>query len=143
MKIHHSIFVDHGIADPMFSECGVQLKQETGVDHSYGTCDITEDDPRWPCVLSALSSYRAVLTALRGRPLLDPNLGDRVWTEYTDEERNRASFLEMVPSWRWCRRGTTVILNPKEILGTSNKHLTYLTLARYAARGRGRSLHFG
>jgi hypothetical protein len=95
VTVHHAIFVDREISEQLFSECGVLLKNEG----RFGTYDITADDPRWPCVSVALSTYRAVVEALRGSPVVDPNLGDRVWTEFTDDERNQAPFLEMMPSW--------------------------------------------
>src|SRR5579872_964121 len=95
VTVHHAIFVDREISEQLFSECGVLLKNEG----RFGTYDITADDPRWPCVEVALSTYRAIVEALRGSPVVDPNLGDRVWTEFADDERNQAPFLEMMPSW--------------------------------------------
>jgi hypothetical protein len=89
VKVHHSIFVDLEISEQLFSECGVPLKHEG----RFGSYDITELDPRWPCVSAAISRYQAVADAISGFSVAGCNLGDRVWTEFTDEERNRAPFL--------------------------------------------------
>jgi hypothetical protein len=91
VKIHHSIFVLRDISEQVFSGCGIQFKQ----DGRFEEYDITEDDPRWPRVAAAISRYQEISDALRGFPIPGANDGDRVWTEFSDEERKRAPFLEM------------------------------------------------
>jgi len=91
VRIHHSIHVLRDISEQAFSGCGIRLKQE-GQFQSY---DITEDDPRWPRVAKAISRYQEISAALRGFPIPGANEGDRVWTEFTAEERKRAPFLEI------------------------------------------------
>jgi hypothetical protein len=91
VKIHHSIFVLRDVSEQVFSGCGVQLKP----DGRFEGCDITEDDPRWPRVAEAIARYQEVSEALRGFPIPGANGGDRVWTEFSDEERKLAPFLEM------------------------------------------------
>lgn len=91
MKIHHSIFVSRDISEQVFSGCGIQFKQ----DGRFEEYDITEDDPRWPRVAEAISRYQETFDALRGFATPSSNAGDRVWTEFSDEERKQAPFLEM------------------------------------------------
>jgi hypothetical protein len=91
VKIHHSIFVLRDISEQVFSGCGIQFKQ----DGRFEECDITEDDPRWPRVAEAFSRYQEISDAFRGFAIPGSNAGDRVWTEFSDEERKRAPFLEM------------------------------------------------
>ena len=73
------------------SEFGIHLEH----DGDWGSYDVTEVDPRWPSVSAAISRYQAVSDALRGFSIAGSNQGDRVWTEFTDTERNRAPFLEI------------------------------------------------
>lgn len=103
--MHHAIAVDYEIAQAMFAECGVVLENKAGL----GCADITEDDPRWPCVSAALARYEAVRDALRGfslrqridsklppaSPRVPYTIGDRVWTDFTEAERKLAPFLEI------------------------------------------------
>ena len=91
MRIHHSIFVSRDISEQAFSGCDIQFKQN-GRFQEY---DISEDDPRWPRVAAAISRYQQITQALRGFSIPGASEGDRVWTEFSDAERSRASFLTM------------------------------------------------
>jgi len=92
VKIHHAIFVSHDVGEQVFSGCGIDLKPEG----RFAVYDITEDDPRWPQVAVAIARYQEIAAAIRGLPIIPgANEGDRVWTEFTEEEKELAPFLTM------------------------------------------------
>ena len=91
MKIHHSIVISRDLGQQAFAGCEIQFKQ----DGLFETLDITEDDPRWPQVALGLARYQEISEALRGFPIPGASDGDRIWTEFSDTERRRATFLEL------------------------------------------------
>jgi len=91
VKIHHALFLSRDISEQAFAGCEIQFKQNG----RFETYDITEDDSRWPRVASCISRYLEISQAIRGYPISGPGAADRVWTEFSADERKRATFLAM------------------------------------------------
>ena len=74
------------MGERLFARCGVSLTGPTADEILF---EISEEDPRWPYVAKTLTEYRAL------QPAADPNAGDHIWTEFTEEERRSAKYLVM------------------------------------------------
>ena len=93
MRVYHSVFVRRDIGEPIFRSLGID---EVPGDQDFIWFDVKEGDPKWALVAEAIRQYRETRKPLFGtgaRPLVE----DRVWTKFSETDRSRAEFLEMVP----------------------------------------------